>query len=61
MNLYSAVQYLLFVVIVTLCVKPLGSYMQRVFSGRRTALDRLCLPIERGIYRLAGESIPQSR
>jgi K+-transporting ATPase ATPase A chain len=51
---YSAVQYLLFVVIVTVCVKPLGGYMHRVYSGRRTALDRLCRPVERWIYRLAG-------
>ena len=54
MNVYSAVQYILFVVIVTLCVKPLGGYMHRVFTGRRTALDRLCVPVERWIYRLAG-------
>jgi potassium-transporting ATPase potassium-binding subunit len=53
MNVYSAAQYLLFVVVVTACVKPLGGYMQRVFSGGRTALDRLCLPLERWIYRLA--------
>ena len=54
MNVYSAVQYLLFVVIVTLCVRPLGAYMHRVFAGRRTVLDRLCVPVERWIYRLAG-------
>ena len=54
MNVYSAVQYLLFVVIVTACVKPLGGYMRRVFARRRTALDRLCVPVERWIYRLAG-------
>ena len=54
MNVYSAVQYLLFVVIVTVCVRPLGGYMHRVFVRRRTALDRLCVPVERWIYRLAG-------
>jgi K+-transporting ATPase ATPase A chain len=54
MNVYSAVQYILFVVIVTVCVKPLGGYMHRVFTGQRTALDRLCVPVERWIYRLAG-------
>ncbi len=54
MNTFSVLQYLLFVVIVTVCVKPLGGYMHRVFSGQRTALDRLCLPMERWIYRLAG-------
>jgi len=54
MNLHSAVQYLLFLLIVTLCVRPLGGYMKRVFAQERTALDRLCVPLERWIYRLAG-------
>ncbi len=52
MDLYSALQYLLFVAIVTALVKPLGGYMERVFSRKRTALDRLCLPVERLIYRV---------
>jgi K+-transporting ATPase ATPase A chain len=54
MNVYSAAQYLLFVVIVTACVRPLGGYMHRVFARRSTVLDRLCAPVERWIYRLAG-------
>jgi K+-transporting ATPase ATPase A chain len=54
MNVYSAVQYLLFVVIVTVCVRPLGGYMHRVFDRRRTLLDRLCVPVERWLYRLTG-------
>jgi potassium-transporting ATPase potassium-binding subunit len=54
MNVYSAIQYLLFLVIVTACVRPLGGYMHRVFSGQRTALDRLCLPVERWIFRFSG-------
>ena len=53
-SVYSAVQYLLFVVIVTVCVRPLGGYLHRVFAQRRTALDRLCVPVERWIYRLVG-------
>ncbi|HKI00310.1 MAG TPA: potassium-transporting ATPase subunit KdpA [Candidatus Sulfotelmatobacter sp.] len=52
MNLYSAVQYVLFVAIVTALVKPLGGYMERVFSRQPTSLDRLCLPVERLIYRI---------
>jgi K+-transporting ATPase ATPase A chain len=51
-NLYTSIQYLLFVAIVTILVKPLGRYMERVFSRERTALDRLCLPVERLIYRV---------
>ena len=52
MDFYSAIQYVLFVAIVTVLVKPLGGYMERVFSRKQTALDRLCLPVERLIYRI---------
>jgi len=51
-DLYSAIQYGLFVVIVTVLVEPLGGYMERVFSRKRTVLDHLCLPVERLIYRI---------
>ncbi|HZW93190.1 MAG TPA: potassium-transporting ATPase subunit KdpA [Candidatus Eremiobacteraceae bacterium] len=52
MDLYSAIQYVLFVIIVTVLVGPLGGYIERVFSGKGTGLDRLCLPVERLIYRI---------
>ena len=52
MDLYSVIQYVLFVAIVTVLVRPLGGYMERVFSRKRTALDRFCLPVERLIYRI---------
>ena len=52
MDLYSAIQYLLFLATVTALVKPLGAYMDRVFSKQHTALDWLCLPVERLIYRI---------
>jgi len=51
-DLYSAIQCVLFVAVVTILVKPLGGYMERVFSRKRTVLDRLCLPVERLIYRM---------
>jgi K+-transporting ATPase ATPase A chain len=51
-TLYTSIQYLLFLAIVTILVKPLGSYMERVFSRKRTVLDRFCLPVERLIYRV---------
>jgi len=51
-DLYSAIQYVLFVAIVTFMVKPLGGYMERVFSRKRTVLDCLCIPFERLIYRI---------
>jgi potassium-transporting ATPase potassium-binding subunit len=49
-DFYSALQYAMFVAIVTAMVEPLGAYMERVFSRQRTLLDRLCLPVERLVY-----------
>src|SRR5581483_1012302 len=54
MTLTSALQYIAFIFLVTLSVKPVGSYMEKVFSGKHTALDWACLPIEKGLYRLTG-------
>jgi potassium-transporting ATPase potassium-binding subunit len=44
---------LLFLVIVSALVEPLGGYLERVFSRQHTALDRLCLPAEQFIYRMS--------
>ncbi len=52
MDLYSALQYAVFLLIVTALVQPLGGYLEQVFSRKTTALDGLCLPIERLIYRI---------
>ncbi len=41
-------------VLVLICVKPLGAFMARVFSGDRTFLSPAFAPLERGFYRLAG-------
>ncbi len=52
MDLCSAIQYVVLVAIVTALVEPLGGYMERVFSRKQTVLDRVCLPVERLIYRI---------
>ena len=54
MNAHNLLQYVVFLLIVTALVKPLGGYMEKVFSARRTAMDRLCVPVERLFYRLSG-------
>lgn len=54
MSLHSAVECLLFLTVVTVLVKPLGGYMVKVFSNERSALDGLCLPAEKFIYRVTG-------
>ncbi len=50
----SFVQYAVFLLTVTLLVKPVGRYMARVFQGQRTFLDPLLCPLERLLYRLTG-------
>jgi K+-transporting ATPase ATPase A chain len=47
-------QILLFFGILLLTVKPLGSYMARVFQGEKTLLDPVLKPIERIFYRIFG-------
>jgi potassium-transporting ATPase potassium-binding subunit len=54
MDVYCWIQYLAFLVVVTACVKPLGGYLYRVFTARRTSLDRLFVRLERWIYRISG-------
>ena len=40
--------------LVLICVKPLGAFMARVFSGEHTFLSPVLAPVERGFYALAG-------
>jgi K+-transporting ATPase ATPase A chain len=44
----------LFLLMVTLLVKPAGTYLARVFSGERTLLDPALRPTERLLYRICG-------
>ncbi len=45
-------QIALFVVVLVALVKPIGTYLARVFSGERVFLSPVFGPIERGTYRL---------
>jgi len=56
MTLNGWLQILVFCGIVLVLVKPLGAYMTRVFSGERTPLSPVLVPLERGLYALAGTS-----
>jgi K+-transporting ATPase ATPase A chain len=47
-------QIAIYAALVVLLTRPLGGYMTRVFTGQRTLLRPVLLPIERGIYRLCG-------
>jgi potassium-transporting ATPase potassium-binding subunit len=52
MTFYDWLQIILYVVILILLVKPLGSYMAHVYQGERIILSRVVCPIERFIYRI---------
>src|SRR5277367_6515770 len=47
-------QIILFFAVLLAVTKPLGVFMARVFSGERTFLDPVLLPVERLIYRCTG-------
>jgi K+-transporting ATPase ATPase A chain len=53
LGLWSLLQYLLFLLIVVLLVKPVGGYLARVFEREKTWLDPILCPVERLLYRLA--------
>src|SRR4030042_2012229 len=43
-----------FLCLLTLCAAPLGEFMAKVFSGRRTFLTPILGPVEKLLYRLFG-------
>lgn len=58
MNIQQLLQYVIFLVVVVLSVKPVGVYLYRVFEGKSTPLDGLLRPFERALYRLMGVDPP---
>ena len=48
------IQIAIYAVAVTICVKPLGLYMAKVFDGERTFLSPIFRPVERVIYAVCG-------
>ena len=54
MNLFSWFQLVLYIVVLLLLAKPLGSFMAKVYQGERVVLDRVLGPVERFVYRLSG-------
>jgi potassium-transporting ATPase potassium-binding subunit len=54
MNLDSWLQIILYIVVLILLAKPLGSFMTKVYQGRHIFLDRVLGPVERLIYRISG-------
>ncbi len=51
---WGIAQIILYVVLLTLIAKPLGTYMAHVFRGEHTFMDRVVRPVEKLTYRLCG-------
>jgi K+-transporting ATPase ATPase A chain len=54
MSTSGVTQIVIFAIVLTACVKPLGNYMAKVYLGERTFLSPVLGPLERVIYRLCG-------
>jgi K+-transporting ATPase ATPase A chain len=59
MTVPSLFQLFLYVAVLILLAKPLGTYMARVYQGERTFLDPILRPIERLVYRASGVQMDQ--
>ena len=51
---YGILEIAVFLVVLGLIAKPLGTYMAHVYQGKRTCLHPVLRPVERLIYRLCG-------
>ncbi len=54
MNPGDYLQIIIYIGALLLLVKPLGSYMAKVFQGERNVLSRAIGPLERFVYRISG-------
>lgn len=50
----ALVQYVIFLILVSLLVAPAGRYLERVFTNGATIFDPVLRPVERAIYRVSG-------
>ncbi|MGC8501943.1 potassium-transporting ATPase subunit KdpA [Desulfurella sp.] len=53
MHISDIIQFLVFIVLLSFLVKPLGSYMANVFNGEKTVLSVVFRPMEIFIYKIA--------
>jgi len=54
MNMYEWLEIILFFVVLLALVKPLGTFMAKVYQGERTYLTPVLAPIENLLYRICG-------
>ncbi|MEN6523354.1 MAG: potassium-transporting ATPase subunit KdpA, partial [Anaerolineaceae bacterium] len=54
MTITGWVQILIYIVVLLLLVKPVGSYMARVYQGEHTFLSPVVVPVERLVNHISG-------
>ncbi len=54
MSTIDIFKMVLFIILVIGLAWPLGAYMEKVFTGKSTLLDRIISPLEKFIYRVSG-------
>ncbi|MDE1920235.1 MAG: potassium-transporting ATPase subunit KdpA [Candidatus Omnitrophica bacterium] len=54
MSYNDLIQIGIYVIVLLLCVKPLGAYMARIYEGRPAGLNVWLMPLEKWLYRLCG-------
>ncbi len=59
MTINGWLQLAFYMVVLLLCVKPLGLYMADVYENKPTFLSRLFGPVERLLYRLSGTRLDE--
>jgi potassium-transporting ATPase potassium-binding subunit len=52
--MFDILQILIVLVVLSLLVKPVGTYMAAVFTGKKTVLDRVFDPVDNAIYKISG-------
>ena len=54
MTVNGILQLVIYVVVLLLLVKPVGTYMARIFEGQPVWINRLLHPVEALIYKISG-------
>jgi potassium-transporting ATPase potassium-binding subunit len=49
---HGIIEFIIFVFILVLITKPLGTYIKKVVTGEKTFFDRIARPIEKSIYKI---------
>jgi len=54
LTLNGALQIIVYFAVLFACVKPLGGYMAKIYSGEKTLSGKILRPVEQVFYRLSG-------